>query len=112
MLTNRTRSAQGIGSDQKEPVPLAVWGFLHPWSPGGSQLLLGFGADIVTSSPVILGMLEHLRLELALSVVRLSVEPVPKVCSGHRLRLEETSVTVWAWVPVSLDPRGPSYSRC
>ena len=33
-------------------------------------------------------MLEHLGVKLPLGVVGLGVEPVPEVCSGHRLRLE------------------------
>jgi hypothetical protein len=48
---------------------------------GVSDLLeLSFLCD-----PVILGVLEHLGVDLPLGVVGLGTEPVPKVCSGHRL---------------------------
>ena len=39
---------------------------------------------------VVLGVLEHLGVELPLSVVRLTVDFVPKVCSGHWPRQEGT----------------------
>ena len=45
---------------------------------------------------MVLGVLEHLGVELPLSVVRLTVDFVPKVCSGHWPRQEGTSVTGWA----------------
>ena len=41
---------------------------------------------------MVLGVLEHLGVELPLSVVRLTVDFVPKVCSGHRPRQEGTPV--------------------
>ena len=50
---------------------------------------------------LILGMLQHLGVNLSLGVVGLGVESAPKVCSGHRLKLEGT-----------LDPGDPSYSWC
>ena len=37
---------------------------------------------------MILGLLEHLGVDLPLGVVGLAVEFVPKVCSGHWPRLE------------------------
>ena len=40
--------------------------------------------------PVILGILEHLGLELLLDVVGLAAEFESKVCSGYRPRLEGT----------------------
>ena len=61
--------------------------------------------------PVVLGMLEHLGVELPLGVVGLAVEFVPKVCSGHQLRPEGTCATGQEGVPVSLDPTCPSYSQ-
>ena len=48
---------------------------------------MGVGADVVAFSPV-LGMLEHLGVELPLGVVGLGAELEPKVCTGYRLRLE------------------------
>ena len=45
------------------------------------------GADVVASSPMILGVLERLRVELLLGFVGLGAELVPKVCSGHWLSL-------------------------
>ena len=37
---------------------------------------------------MILGMLEHLEVELPLGVVGLGTELMPKVCSGHQIRTE------------------------
>ena len=45
-----------------------------------SQLLPVLGTDVVSSSSLILGMLEHLVLELPLGVLELAVEFAPKVC--------------------------------
>ena len=42
---------------------------------------------------MVLGVLERLGVELPLGVVGLAVEFMPKVCSGHRLRLEGTCAT-------------------
>ena len=44
-----------------------------------SQLLPVLGTDVVSSSPLILGVLEHLGVELPLGVVGLAAEFVPKV---------------------------------
>ena len=44
---------------------------------------------------MILGMLEHLGVEFALSVVGLTVEFAPKVCSGHCPRPKGTCATGW-----------------
>ena len=44
---------------------------------------------------MILGMLEHLGVELPLGVVGLAVEFAPKVCSGHWPRPEGTGATGW-----------------
>lgn len=77
-------SPQGTGSDHKEPKPLAVQGFLLPWIP----LVLvtsGIGVDVVASSPMILGMLDHLQIELPLGVWGLGVELAFKVYSRHRV---------------------------
>ena len=57
--------------------------------------MLGVGKDVVASL-VILGVSEHLGVKLPLGVVRLAVEFVPKVCSGHWPRPKGTSVTGWA----------------
>lgn len=51
-------------------MPLAGQGFLCPWIPG-FPVTPSVGADIVTSSPVILSVLEHLEVELHLGVVGL-----------------------------------------
>lgn len=61
---------------------------------------------------MILGVIEHLGDGLPLDVVGMSVEPAPKVCSGHKFRLEGTHASSWAGVPASLDLRGLSYSGC
>jgi hypothetical protein len=45
----------------EEPVPLAGWGFLHPWILWAA-VTLDVGADIV-ALPVILGVSEHLGFE-------------------------------------------------
>jgi hypothetical protein len=54
-------------------MPLAGWGLLNPW------ILVvpathGVGANVVASSPVILGVIEHLGLNLPLGVVELGAE--------------------------------------
>jgi hypothetical protein len=41
---------------------------------------------LLTSNPVILGVLESPRVELPLGVVGMAAEFVPKVCSGHQPR--------------------------
>jgi hypothetical protein len=46
------------------------------------------GADVVVSTPMILGLLE--RAQLPLGVVGLAVWLVSKLCSGHQIRLEGT----------------------
>ena len=82
-----SRSAQGTGSDWKETMPLAGWGFLHSWIllvPVTPSVV----ANVVASSPMILGMLEYLEVELPLGVVGLGTELMPKVCSGHQIRTE------------------------
>ena len=54
---------------------------------GPSYLVVG--ADVVpSSSPVILGMLEYLEVDLPLGVVGLVAKLVPKVSSRHHLRSE------------------------
>jgi hypothetical protein len=50
-------------------MPLTGLWFLHHWIQG-DPVTLGFGADIV-SSHVILGISEHLEVELPLGVVEL-----------------------------------------
>ena len=56
---------------------------------------------------MILGMLEYPGVELPLGVVGLGMESVPKVCSGHRLRMEGSQATGCVGVPESLDLRVP-----
>jgi hypothetical protein len=56
-------------------MPLARQGFLCPWILGDSVT-----PDVV-AFPVILGVLEHLRVALPLGVVELGAESVPKVYS-------------------------------
>ena len=63
-------SAQGTGSDKKEPVLLASGCFCVPGSLGGPSNSW-FGTDIVASSPIILGMLELLGVQLPLGFVGL-----------------------------------------
>lgn len=50
----------------------------------GVPVTPGVGAIVVASSTVILGLLEHLGVGHPLGIVGMSVEPAPKVCSGHR----------------------------
>jgi hypothetical protein len=64
--------------------PVILWS----WDPGyvrapGSQAALGTLRCWCDQAPGILGVLEHLRVELLLSVVGLAVDSAPKVCSGH-----------------------------
>lgn len=61
-------------------VPVSLdWG----WGRGGCGRVFpvtpSVGADVVASSPMILDVLEHLGLELPLSVVGLGTELAPKV---------------------------------
>ena len=59
--------------------------------------------------PLILSVIEHLGVELLLSVVGLGEEFAPKVCSVCRPR---QTVRNWSGgVPVCLGPTGPSYSQ-
>jgi hypothetical protein len=54
---------------------------------------------------VILSVLESLGVEVPLGVVGLAAELAPRVCSGHRPKLEETCATgqvefLGIWVPL------------
>ena len=91
-------------------MPLARWGF-ESLDPGGASTF-SFGADVVASSPTILGMFEHLGVELPWGVVGLGAELLPNVCSGHQLRLEGTYTPEQVGVPSSLNSGGPSYFQC
>jgi hypothetical protein len=71
--------AGGTGSDWKESVPLTGWILLSPWIPECPSYSR-FGLDDVASSPMILGVLEFLGVQLPLSVVGLGAELTPKVC--------------------------------
>ena len=67
-------------TDWKEPVPLVR---LNSWVHGScwSQLLRVLGCCVLlTSDPMILGVLECLEVDLPLGVVGLVVEFSPKVC--------------------------------
>jgi hypothetical protein len=46
------------------------------------------------SDPIILGVLEHLRVELSLSVLELALEFLSKICSGYWPRLEGTCASL------------------
>ena len=59
-------------------MPLARRDFVGPWILG-DPVTLDIRGNAVPSSPVILGMLEHLGVEHPLGVLGLGVEPVPKV---------------------------------
>jgi hypothetical protein len=61
---------------------------------------------------VILGVLEHLRVELLLGVVGVGAELVSKLCSGYGLRPEGIHATGQEGVPEYLYPAGLSYSWC
>ena len=54
-------------------MPLAGQRCLHPWILG-VPVTQDLGADVVPSSPVILGMLEHLGVKFVLCVVGLGEE--------------------------------------
>ena len=56
---------------------LAGQGCLHPWILG-VPVTQDLGADVVASSPVTLGLLEHLGVKLSLGVVGLGAETSPK----------------------------------
>jgi hypothetical protein len=55
---------------------------------------------------MILGMLEHLGVQLPQGVEGLGVDLEPNDCSGHWLRMEGTRATGRVGVPVSLAPQG------
>jgi hypothetical protein len=57
-------------------VPPAGQGFLHSWMLR-VPVTLGIEADVV-ASPMILGVTEHLGIELPLGVVRVGEEPAPQ----------------------------------
>ena len=84
-------------TDQKEPVPLVWWSSSVPGSCYTQSL--PFGTDVVSSSPLILGLLECLVVELPLAFVGLAVEFVLKVCSGHQPRQTDclVSSTLDSW---------------
>lgn len=80
---------------------LSLWCFRAP----GSWALSGCCRSVCSASApgllwvqvqtVFLGVLELLGVEIPLGIMGLGVEPVPKVCSGHRLRLEGSHATGW-----------------
>ena len=59
---------------------------LGPRDPGVTKPLGSWGPLILW----VLGMLEHLGVDLPLGVVGLAAEFAPKVCSGHQHSLEGT----------------------
>lgn len=81
MQNQHLRSAPGQGSDWKEVMPLTGQRFLCPQILG-DPVTVGVGIDVVASSPVILSLLEHLRVEFPLGVVGLVTEPAPKSAQG------------------------------
>ena len=82
------RSAQDTSPDRPEGTHstglvefLCAWVPLVPVTPGvGDRCCV-----LLTSDPLILGMLEHLGMELPLADVGLAAEFVPKVCSASIL---------------------------
>lgn len=60
---------------------------------------------------MILCVLKHLGMELPLGVAGLAVEFIPKVCSGHQLRLEGTHVSGQAEF-LGAQVHGISFSLC
>ena len=56
-------------------------------NPGGGSQLLPV-AEVVTFSPVILGMLEHLGVEFRLGFVGLDLKPAPKVPGSENLTVD------------------------
>ena len=78
------RSAQDTGLDQKD---LCHWSGRVPQclGPAGPSYFQCCGrcCILLTSDPMILGVLDHLRVELPLGVVGLTAEFVSKVCLGH-----------------------------
>jgi hypothetical protein len=75
---------------------------LRPWNSDVTKLLGSW-------DPLILGMLEHLGVELPLGVV----EFAPKVCSGCWSRQTRRNPCHWSGgVPVCLGSSGLSYYRC
>jgi hypothetical protein len=75
-------------------------------------MILSMSEYLRFCDPVILGVLEHLEVELPLGIVGVGAEPAPQVCSGCRFKLEGIHATGQAWVPEFLGARGPSYSGC
>ena len=51
-------------------------------------------------------MSELLGVKLSLGVAEVGGEPEPWVCPGHRCKLEESRVSGWVGVYVSLVPMG------
>ena len=61
---------------------------------------------------MIQGALEHLGVEFPLGIVGLTAEFVPKVCSGHQLRLEGTCSTGQARFLSPWSPLAPVTLQC
>jgi hypothetical protein len=79
-------SAQGASPDRPEETHVTgLLEFLHAWVSQVSVIpdVGGRCCVLLTSDPLILGVLEHLGVELPLGVVGLAAEFVPKVCSGR-----------------------------
>ena len=81
-------------------MPLTGQGSCVPGSLG-VPVTPGVGADVVASSPMILEALELLGVQLPLGVVGLGAELATKVCSGHRLRPEGTTIYIFTCVLLS-----------
>jgi hypothetical protein len=65
--------------------------------PAGPSYFWCWGRCCVlpTSDSIMLGMLEHLGMELPLGVLGLAAEFAPNVCLGHPLRPEENHRSLW-----------------
>lgn len=68
---------------------------LDPTGPSNTQYWF-VGADVMASSPMILGILQHLGFEW------LGVELVPNVCLGHRLRPEGDTILIESSISISV----------
>ena len=64
--------------------------------PGPSKSQCWDRCCVFTSEPMILVMLEYMRLELPLGVFGLAVKFAPKVCSGHQPRQTGRNLCHWS----------------
>ena len=87
---NRARVPQVCSGHRLRPEITSVtgWAGVPASLDPGDPVIPGAGADVLASSPVILGVLEHLGVKLPLGLVELGAEPALKACSGYRFRLK------------------------